>query len=154
VTCLLSKFLCIGVYHCQFDATPPPPPRGPRHLSTGPFPSHVTSHTRKMLVLHQLSPLLLVPQCLLVVLGRCPDGGVGGSRNLKFTHSEFHSSAMLSVVASLTPYSDYNQSPRNMYQCQMGKQTMGTPAQVCSHALSSAVLAGLYMFCVFCNKES
>ena len=39
---------------------------------------------------------------------------------------------MLSVVASLTPYSDYNQSPRNMYQCQMGKQTMGTPAQVCN----------------------
>ena len=37
---------------------------------------------------------------------------------------------MLSVVASLTPYSDYNQSPRNMYQCQMGKQTMGTPLQV------------------------
>ena len=37
---------------------------------------------------------------------------------------------MLSVVAGLTPYSDYNQSPRNMYQCQMGKQTMGTPAQV------------------------
>ncbi|KAL0055264.1 hypothetical protein WJX82_009622 [Trebouxia sp. C0006] len=63
----------------------------------------------------------------------CPDGGVGGSRNLKFTHSEFHSSAMLSVVASLTPYSDYNQSPRNMYQCQMGKQTMGTPAQALQH---------------------
>ena len=37
---------------------------------------------------------------------------------------------MLSVVASLTPYSDYNQSPRNMYQCQMGKQPMGTPAPV------------------------
>lgn len=39
---------------------------------------------------------------------------------------------MLSVVASLTPYSDFNQSPRNMYQCQMGKQTMGTPSQVCT----------------------
>ena len=26
-----------------------------------------------------------------------------------------------------TPWSDYNQSPRNMYQCQMGKQTMGLP---------------------------
>ena len=64
------------------------------------------------------------------LLYRCPDGGTGGSKNLDFTHSEFHSSAMLSVVASLTPYSDYNQSPRNMYQCQMGKQTMGTPAQV------------------------
>ena len=38
--------------------------------------------------------------------------------------------AMLSVVASLTPFSDFNQSPRNMYQCQMGKQTMGTPALV------------------------
>lgn len=37
---------------------------------------------------------------------------------------------MLSVVASLTPFSDFNQSPRNMYQCQMGKQTMGTPVQV------------------------
>jgi DNA-directed RNA polymerase I subunit RPA2 len=36
---------------------------------------------------------------------------------------------MLSVVASMTPFSDYNQSPRNMYQCQMAKQTMGTAAQ-------------------------
>jgi len=44
------------------------------------------------------------------------------------THQEVDMAAMLSIVASLTPYSDYNQSPRNMYQCQMGKQTMGTPA--------------------------
>ena len=64
------------------------------------------------------------------LLARCAGGVVGRSLNLNSTHSEFHSSAMLSVVASLTPYSDYNQSPRNMYQCQMGKQTMGTPAQV------------------------
>jgi DNA-directed RNA polymerase I subunit RPA2 len=34
---------------------------------------------------------------------------------------------MLSAIASCTPWSDYNQSPRNMYQCQMGKQTMGMP---------------------------
>ena len=26
---------------------------------------------------------------------------------------------MLSAIASLTPYSDFNQSPRNMYQCQV-----------------------------------
>ncbi|KAL4423560.1 hypothetical protein ABPG77_004600, partial [Micractinium sp. CCAP 211/92] len=64
---------------------------------------------------------------------RVPDGGEGGSKRLKFTHTEFHTSGMLSVVASLTPYSDFNQSPRNMYQCQMAKQTMGTPAQALTH---------------------
>lgn len=60
---------------------------------------------------------------------RCPDGGAGGTPGLAFTHAEMDAKAMLSVVASLTPYSDYNQSPRNMYQCQMAKQTMGTPMQ-------------------------
>jgi DNA-directed RNA polymerase I subunit RPA2 len=40
---------------------------------------------------------------------------------------------MLSLIASLTPFSDYNQSPRNMYQCQMGKQTMGTPCHSLPH---------------------
>lgn len=43
------------------------------------------------------------------------------------THQELDATNMLSLIASLTPFSDYNQSPRNMYQCQMGKQTMGTP---------------------------
>lgn len=47
--------------------------------------------------------------------------------------AEFGTGAMLSVVASLTPYSDFNQSPRNMYQCQMAKQTMGTPMQALCH---------------------
>ncbi|KAG2537245.1 hypothetical protein PVAP13_9NG147800 [Panicum virgatum] len=57
---------------------------------------------------------------------RCPDGGDGG-RKEKFpaTHEEIHPTAILSVVANLTPWSDHNQSPRNMYQCQMAKQTMG-----------------------------
>lgn len=50
------------------------------------------------------------------------------SNLIDFTHIELSPTTMLSHVASLTPYSDYNQSPRNMYQCQMGKQTMGTPA--------------------------
>lgn len=64
---------------------------------------------------------------------RCPDGGPGGSRGLNFSHEEFSPQSMLSLVASLTPYSDFNQSPRNMYQCQMAKQTMGTPTQVLEH---------------------
>ena len=61
---------------------------------------------------------------------RCPDGGTGGSTGLGFSHEELGAQQMLSLVASLTPYSDFNQSPRNMYQCQMAKQTMGTAAQV------------------------
>ncbi|KAF2402341.1 beta and beta-prime subunits of DNA dependent RNA-polymerase [Trichodelitschia bisporula] len=43
------------------------------------------------------------------------------------THVEFDPTHILSIVANQTPFSDFNQSPRNMYQCQMGKQTMGTP---------------------------
>ncbi len=35
------------------------------------------------------------------------------------THMELSETAMLSAVASLTPFSDFNQSPRNMYQCQV-----------------------------------
>lgn len=42
------------------------------------------------------------------------------------THLELRPTAMLSLLASLIPYSDFNQSPRNMYCCQMKKQTMGT----------------------------
>lgn len=43
------------------------------------------------------------------------------------THVEFSPTNILSILANMTPFSDFNQSPRNMYQCQMGKQTMGTP---------------------------
>lgn len=35
------------------------------------------------------------------------------------THQELHPTQILSVVASLTPFSNFNQSPRNMYQCQV-----------------------------------
>ncbi|CAK9159048.1 unnamed protein product [Ilex paraguariensis] len=60
----------------------------------------------------------------------CPDGGNGGRRNnFLATHGEIHPTGILSVVASLTPWSDHNQSPRNMYQCQMAKQTMGFSLQ-------------------------
>ncbi|KAE9973647.1 DNA-directed RNA polymerase I subunit RPA2 [Venturia inaequalis] len=43
------------------------------------------------------------------------------------THVEFDPTNIFSIVANQTPFSDFNQSPRNMYQCQMGKQSMGTP---------------------------
>ena len=44
------------------------------------------------------------------------------------THVEYTPTNVLSVVANMTPFSDFNQLPRNMYQCQMAKQTMGTPS--------------------------
>lgn len=51
---------------------------------------------------------------------RCPDGGDGGTKSaFPATHEEIHPTGMLSVVANLTPWSDHNQSPRNMYQCQV-----------------------------------
>ncbi|XP_021553035.2 DNA-directed RNA polymerase I subunit RPA2 isoform X2 [Neomonachus schauinslandi] len=43
------------------------------------------------------------------------------------THQELFPHSLLSVIANFIPFSDHNQSPRNMYQCQMGKQTMGFP---------------------------
>ncbi|KAI9668719.1 MAG: DNA-directed RNA polymerase I subunit RPA2 [Trizodia sp. TS-e1964] len=43
------------------------------------------------------------------------------------SHAEYDPTNILSIVANMTPFSDFNQSPRNMYQCQMGKQAMGTP---------------------------
>lgn len=41
------------------------------------------------------------------------------------THLELSKTAFMSNLANLIPMPDCNQSPRNMYQCQMGKQTMG-----------------------------
>lgn len=84
------------------------------------------------------------------------------------THIELSSMAMLSDTASFTPFSgalpfvsvpcslnaspisplrpaavlliaDFNQSPRNMYQCQMGKQTMGTPFHSYPHRIDNKV---------------
>ena len=43
------------------------------------------------------------------------------------THVEIDVRHILSILANQTPFSDHNQSPRNMYQCQMAKQAMGTP---------------------------
>lgn len=45
-----------------------------------------------------------------------------------FEYQEVDNQNIFSIVASLTPFSEYNQSPRNMYQCQMAKQSMGHPA--------------------------
>lgn len=53
------------------------------------------------------------------------------------SHHETDPTQIFSLVASLTPFCDFNQSPRNMYQCQMGKQTMGTPYHSIPHRVDT-----------------
>ena len=47
--------------------------------------------------------------------------------NNYWSHSEIDTGNILSIIAGMTPFSDLNQSPRNMYQCQMSKQSIGIP---------------------------
>ncbi|KAG0595859.1 hypothetical protein M758_UG204100 [Ceratodon purpureus] len=87
------------------------------HVSTTIIPS-VVEHLRRLKVVDGSEAYMEI---------KCPGGSECAGP--KPTHDEINATAFLSVVASLTPWSDHNQSPRNMYQCQMGKQTMGFPAQ-------------------------
>lgn len=48
--------------------------------------------------------------------------------NNNYTHCEIHPSLMYGISAMLIPYSHCNQSPRNCYQCSMGKSAYGMPS--------------------------
>ena len=61
-----------------------------------------------------------------------------------FTHLEIDPLTIMGVVCGLVPFPHHNQSPRNTYQCAMGKQAMGTVAMNQYELMSSLIYSLVY----------
>jgi DNA-directed RNA polymerase II subunit RPB2 len=57
-----------------------------------------------------------------IMVSMTPEDLKSGGYCETYTHCEIHPAMILGVCASIIPFPDHNQSPRNTYQSAMGKQ--------------------------------
>lgn len=59
-------------------------------------------------------------------------------KDYNYTHCELHPITILGIIASLMPYADHNQGPRDLYYCAQAKQALGIYAKNYRYRMDTA----------------